>query len=197
MAAVRHAGPARTRWWRLRHNPLRRPSYLVEGWLLLAVWTLALLAAVAAGLGTAGAVERDGAALRAARHPVQAVLTKDAESGTPSVDGIGDAHAWATVRWTAADGTRRTGVTRVAAASRAGSTTRIWLDAQDRLVPEPAGVGQARFQAVVLGALAGVTVAGGMLLAGSGMCALLDRRRLLQWDAEWARADRQWGGKTR
>ncbi|MGW2829546.1 Rv1733c family protein [Streptomyces sp. NPDC001286] len=197
MAAARPERPTRTRWWRLRRNPLRRPSYLVEAWLLLAVWTLALLAAVAAGVGAAGAIERDSAGLRAERHSVQAVLTKDAQSGTSSVDGVGDARAWDTVRWTAADGTPRTGVTRVAAASKAGSTTRIWLDAQDRLVPEPAGVGQARFEAVVLGTLAGVTVAGVVLLAGTGMCTLLDRRRLTQWDTEWARVDRQWGGKTR
>ncbi|MFD8307553.1 hypothetical protein ACFV29_35285 [Streptomyces sp. NPDC059690] len=196
MPAVRPERPAGTRWWRLRRNPLRRRSYLVEAWLLLVVWTLALAAAVAAGIGAAGAIERDSAALRAERHSVQAVLTKDAESGTSSVDGIGDARAWATVRWTAADGTRHTGVTRVSGASKAGSTTRIWLDPQDRLVPEPAGAGQARFQAVVLGTLAGVTVAGAVLLVGSGMCALLDRRRLVQWDTEWARADRQWGGKT-
>lgn len=195
MAAVQHGRPARTRWWRLRRNPLRRRSYVVEAWLLLATWTLALVAAVAGGVHIAGVVERDVDTLRAERHTAQAVLTENAVRTTYSVDGDGTAQAWATVRWTAADGTTHTGVIRVAADSRAGSTTRVWLDAKNRLVPAPATADQADLQGAVLGAVAAVTVGGLVLLAGWGLCAQLDRGRLARWDVEWARVDRQWGGK--
>lgn len=194
MTTVRHGRPARTRWWRLRRNPLRRSSYLVEAWLLLATWVLALVAAVAGGVHMAGVVERDVDTLRADRHAVQAVLTENAVGTTSSVDGDGTVHAWATVRWTAADGTRHTGVTRVAPDSRAGGTVRIWVDSRNRLVPTPATAEQAALQGAVMGAVAAVTVGGLVLLAGWAACACLDRGRRDQWDAEWTRLDRQWGG---
>ncbi|MFJ5309751.1 hypothetical protein [Streptomyces sp. NPDC088350] len=74
MAPSRHGRPAGVRGWRLRRNPLRRRSYLVEAWLLLAAWILAVVAAVGTGAWTALAVERHIDALRAERHPVSAVL---------------------------------------------------------------------------------------------------------------------------
>ncbi|MEU2879366.1 hypothetical protein ABZ651_24505, partial [Streptomyces sp. NPDC007070] len=37
---TRRAG---VRWWRWRRNPLRRTSDVVEAWLLLVAWTLAVL----------------------------------------------------------------------------------------------------------------------------------------------------------
>ncbi|MGW7543195.1 Rv1733c family protein [Streptomyces sp. NPDC054770] len=196
MATVRHVRTAGTRWWwRLRRNPLRPRSYLVEGWLLPATWTLALLAAVAAGVLTADFVERDAASLRTERHPVSAVLTEDPVRSTPAVDGAGSAEDWAGVRWTAPDGTTHTGVARVEAGDKVGSTTRVWLDDQGRLVPAPATAGQARLQGVALGMVAVVTGAVAVLLVCRCGCAWLDRRRLARRETEWARMDRQRGGR--
>ncbi|MET7479283.1 hypothetical protein ABZT17_33660 [Streptomyces sp. NPDC005648] len=192
MTTVRHGRPAGRRWWRLRPNPLRRRSYVVEAWLLLATWVLALTAAVAGGVYIAGAVERDVDALRATRHTAQAVLTGNAVRTTYSVDGT--AQAWAGVRWTAADGTSHTGVARVAADSRAGGTVRIWVDGKNRLVPAPGSAEQADLQGAVVGVVAALTVGGLVLLAGWGACARLDRGRLDRWDEDWTRLDRQWGG---
>jgi len=196
MTPDRSGKPARVRWWRLRHNPLRRRSYLVEAWLLLAAWTLAAVAAVGTGVWTAHAVERSIEGLRAQRHSVRAVLTKDAERTVGTADGTDNDRAWATVRWTAADGTKHTGITRVDTGSKAGSTTRVWLDAEGRLVPAPATADQARVQGAVLGGVAAVGTGSAVLLVGWGVCGRLERRRLDQWDAEWARVGPQWGHKT-
>ncbi len=185
----------RARWWRLRRNPLRRPSYVVEAWLRLATGILAVTAAIVAGVLTARAVESDLDGLRAERHAVPAVVTTDARA-TVGVEGTDADRAWAHVRWTAADGTARTGIARVDSASEVGSTTLVWLDAKGRLVPEPATAGEAELQGVVLGTVAAVGAGTVVVLLGCLACARLDRRRQEQWDVEWALIGPQWGRKT-
>jgi len=194
MTLSRRGKPAGVHWWRLRRNPLRRRSYLVEAWLLLAAWILAVVAAVGTGAWTALAVERHVDALRAERHPVPAVLVEDAVRTVGTSDGSDNYRA--TVRWTAADGTKRTGLAHVDSDSKAGSTTQVWLDAQGRLVPTPASAVQARLEGVVLAVWTAAGVGGAVLLVGRGMSWRLERRRLDQWDAEWARVGPQWGHKT-
>ncbi|MFJ5309752.1 hypothetical protein [Streptomyces sp. NPDC088350] len=102
----------------------------------------------------------------------------------------------ATVRWTGSDGTQRMGLAHVDSSSKAGSTTHVWLDAEGRLVPNPPTAAQARIEGVVLGVWAAGGAGGAMLLVGRGLSGLLERRRLDQWDAEWARIGPQWGHKT-
>jgi hypothetical protein len=183
------------RCWRLRHNPLEPRSYVVEAWLLLATWTLAVVAAVAVGVPTARAVERGLDDLRAQRHVVSAVLTEDAERTTAAADGTDGGRAWATVRWTRTDGTTRTGMTRVDAASRAGDVPSVWLDAKGRLVPEPPNPGQVELQGAVLDAVAAVSACTAVAPVGWGARARLDRQRLEQWGKEWSLIGPQWGRK--
>ncbi len=183
-------------WWRFRRSPLRCRSYLVEAWLLLVAWGLAVAAAVVSGLLTAHAVERHMNGLRAERHAVVAVLTEDAERTVSSTDGSGDDRAWAKARWTGPDGTPRTGLTRVEPGSEAGDTTRVWLNAEGYLVPEPAGPDQAELQGAVLGTVAGVSSGAIVVLGRRAACACLDRRRLKRWDTEWAEVGPQWGRRT-
>jgi hypothetical protein len=49
---------------------------------------------------------------------------------------------------------------------------------------------------VVLAVWTAAGVGGAVLLVGRGMSWRLERRRLDQWDAEWARVGPQWGHKT-
>ncbi|MGQ4437116.1 Rv1733c family protein [Streptomyces sp. SAS_260] len=194
MASSGRGKPAKVRWWRLRPNPLRRRSYLVEAWLLIAAWTLAVVAAVGTGAWTALAVDRHVDALRAERHPVSAVLVEDAVRTVGTSDG-GDSYR-AVVRWTAPDGTSRTGLAHVDSRSRAGSTTHVWLDARGRLVPTPMTADQARLEGVVLAVWTAVSAGGVVLLMGRGVSGWLERRRLEQWDVEWARVGPRWGHRT-
>ncbi|MDN3027825.1 hypothetical protein [Streptomyces sp. S.PB5] len=188
-------GPRRL-GWRFRRSPLRRPSYLVEAWLLIATWTLAVVAAVVTGTLTARAIEQNINGLRAERHAVSAVLTEDAELSPSAAEGSDGGRAWATVRWTGQDGRVRTGVARVEPGTKAGSPTRIWLDTEGRLVPAPATPDQAELHGTALGTVAAVGAGSAVLLAGWSGCARLDRRRLAQWDKEWADFDPRWGHRT-
>lgn len=76
---------------RLRRNPLRRRSYLVEAWLLLLTWTLAIVAAVVTGVATAYAVQRNMDSRRAERHPFTAALTEKADLPTSATEHTDDA----------------------------------------------------------------------------------------------------------
>jgi hypothetical protein len=177
-------------WWRLRRNPLRRRSYLVEAWLVVATGILAVAAAFGAGVLTAHAVEHDLDALRAERHAVSAVATEDAQR-TIGAEGTDADKAWAHVRWTAADGATRTGVARVGSATKAGSTAQVWLDAKGNLVPEPATADEAEFQGAVLGSASALAAGVAVILLGGLARARLDLRRQDQWDIEWALIDPQ------
>ncbi|MES5819808.1 hypothetical protein [Streptomyces sp. RG80] len=183
-------------WWRFRRNPLRRRSDLIEGWLLLSTWLLAVVVAVVAGVLAADVVEDDVNRLRAQRHAVTAVLTEDAERSPSATEGTDMDQAWATVRWTGRDGKVRTGVARVEAGGKAGGRTEVWLDERERLVPEPATPEQAELQGTVLGMAAAVGAGALVAFAGWGGCARLGRRRLAQWDKEWADIDPRKGWKT-
>jgi hypothetical protein len=196
MTGIRSRRQGRVRWWRLRRNPLRRRSYLVEAWLLFATGILALGAAIVAGVLTAHAVERDLDSLRAQRHKVPAVVTQDVRPA-PGVDGMQGDQVWAHVRYQAANGKTRTGVARVdSARSKAGGRTDVWLDARGNLVREPTTADEAEFQGAVMGAVAAVSAGTAVIFASWFARARMDRRRQEQWDAEWALIDPRWGRRT-
>ncbi|MFF5497400.1 hypothetical protein [Streptomyces aquilus] len=187
-------GQARRVWlWRWRRNPLRRRSDVVEAWLLLTLWFLALVAGAVVGMVTAHAVEQSLDDRRAQRHPVSAVLTQDAAATAATASGD---YAWAKVRWTAADGSPRTGLARVEPGIKAGSVARIWLDQRGNLATAPVSGEEAELQGVVLGAAAGVCASVLVLPVGWVLHERLDRRRMAQWDSEWASVGPRWGHKT-
>ncbi|WAU81353.1 hypothetical protein O1Q96_17125 [Streptomyces sp. Qhu-G9] len=176
------------RWW---PNPLRRRSDKLEAWTVLAVWLLALLAGTLAGLAAARSVEHSLARERVEWRPVLAQLTERAP-GTAS----GPERVWAEVRWSAADGTTHEGQTRVEPGSTAGTPVRVWTDPEGRLVTRPVTEAQASLRAGLIGTLLGVIAAAVPFAGGRLVRGRLERRRLDQWDAEWARVGPQWGWKT-
>ncbi|MCX4452338.1 hypothetical protein OOK58_09455 [Streptomyces sp. NBC_01728] len=181
--------------WRWRRNPLRRRSDLGEAWIVLAAWLIALAGSLLAGLTTADAVHRNLDQQRTERHPITAVLTERAADRT-SAQAVDDSHVWAAVRWTSPGGLTHTGRTKVRPGTPTGTPVTIWVDRQGRPVSKPLVPGKAEFQADWTGALAAVgavgVVFGGAQLARAG----LERRRLKDWEEEWARVDTRWGGKT-
>lgn len=115
--------PRKVRLWRWQSNPLRRRSDLVEAWLLLATLVLALLGGLFAGMAAAGAVDAALDERRERSRAVQAVLVENARDAAPApVSQDGDGAVWAKVRWTAPDGTARTGRAEVEPGSRAVRT---------------------------------------------------------------------------
>jgi hypothetical protein len=181
------------RWWRWRRNPLRRRSDLIEAWVLLATLVLTLLGAVFAGLAAGDAVERSFAERRDRTRAVEAVLTADAAHALPApVSEDGGGSVWAPVRWTAPDGTGRTGRAEVEPGYRAGTAVTVWTDAGGRLVSRPPGGAEARFQIVMAGITVGAAGAGLALLGGALVRGRMLRRRLEEWEAEWRRVEPSW-----
>ncbi|MFE3035125.1 hypothetical protein ACFXKY_26190 [Streptomyces canus] len=182
-------------WWRWRRNPLRRRSDRLEAWLVLATWTLALLGGLFAGAGAAAGMDDDLAARRAAVHTVSAVLVGKADRTATVTEDGSDETVWAKVRWTSLDGAAHTGLTRVAPGTPAGASVTVWTDRQGGLVRAPLTAAEARLQSVLTGVL--VAAGTGALVFGGGYWARLrlDRRRLRDWEAEWARVAPS-GGRT-
>lgn len=180
-----------------RRSPLRRRSDVAEAWLVLVTAVLIALGAPAAGLAAAHAVDDGTGQERQGRQSVSAVLTENppARIGVDVSGGVG-ARVHATVRWTAADGAARTGVTTVSPDLRAGDRTTAWLDRHGALVRDPVTPRQATGESIAVGTVAGTSA--GLLLLGAQRTgrALLNRRRYAQWEREWAAEDPRWGQRA-
>ncbi|WP_460110129.1 Rv1733c family protein [Streptomyces sp. YKOK-J1] len=187
-------GP-KVRLWRWRRNPLRRRSDVLEAWVVLAAWLLTVLVGVAAGLAAARSVEHGLARERAAWRPVVARVVARAP-GRSASEASGAERVWARVRWTAADGSAHSGQARVVPGSAAGSPVTVWSDPQGHLVSRPATESEATFRAVLMSGLVGLSAAAVPFAGGLALRGRLERRRMDDWDAEWARLGPQWGRMT-
>jgi hypothetical protein len=108
----------------------------------------------------------------------------------------GGEQVWANAQWTGADGSPHSGQVRVQAGSEAGTPVTVWTDPQGRMVNKPATASEARLRASLIGGLAGVSAAVVPFAGGRALRGRLERRRMEQWDAEWARFGPLWGRKT-
>ncbi|MGW3666091.1 Rv1733c family protein [Streptomyces sp. NPDC005141] len=177
--------------WRWRRNPLRRRGDALEAWIMLAAWALTVLGGAVTGLAAAQAVEHGLALERAEWHAVPARLTEDAPDMSETESGA--RVVWAKVRWTAPDGTHRSGQVRVYAGTPAGTPVTVWTDPDGRLVTRPTTAAQARLRASLVGVLAGVGAAGLPFGVGRLLRGRLERQRMEQWDEEWERVGPLWG----
>ncbi|MFF0041560.1 hypothetical protein ACFYRG_35935 [Streptomyces mirabilis] len=173
---------ARKSMWRWRSNPLRRHEDIVEAWIILAVWIIAVVGGATAGLMTARAAGELFAQQQTQRHPVYAVLRSDTlgEGAWPTRGQVR-----APVRWTAPDGTSRTERTLVDGGLKAGARVVVWQDDWGRLTTQPTGRTEAAVEADLFGSAAALAVAAPALGAGALARARLDRRRIARWDREW------------
>ncbi|MBC9717396.1 hypothetical protein H9Y04_33190 [Streptomyces sp. TRM66268-LWL] len=194
--------PSQVRGRRRRRNELRRRSDVVQTWSALVLGAL-LVCGVPAAAWAAGhsmyVSARDQAAAQAAeRRPVRAELLRDAPESTPEVRGM-DSHPEypVTVRWTAADGSPASGTAEVEEGLRAGETTRIWVDAQERVAPAPMETSEVWSRTLTTAIFAAVALA---LLAGAAHLVvrlLLQRVRLAAWERAWARTGPEWSSHLR
>ncbi|MGV9453976.1 Rv1733c family protein [Streptomyces sp. NPDC003635] len=185
----------RIRMWRWRRSPLRRRCDLVEAWVVLCGWVLALVGGALAGIVAVGAVERSAEEQRSRSRLVSAVLVENADDKVPSRVPA-DYRVWATVRWTGPDGQTHTDDARVAPKTKAGATVRVWTDGHGQVTAEPLSGGEIRLHAVSGGTLAALCTAGLVLGSLWALRQLMERRRLEQWALEWERIDTRNGWKT-
>ncbi|MFF3615491.1 hypothetical protein [Streptomyces sp. NPDC002580] len=193
---MRGAQDARQWCWRWRRNPLRRRDDVFEAWIVLIVWTVIVLGGTLAGLITSHAADASFTRLRQDRHAIPAVLTESSGSALPAGEGAVYDHVRAAVRWTAPDGSPRTGRALVESGRKAGSPVVIWMDSEGQLATAPPSAGAASTESTLLGVGAAVSL-GGLVFALGGFARWrLDQRRYDRWGREWERLGPQWGHKT-
>ncbi|MEU3980831.1 hypothetical protein AB0F77_12060 [Streptomyces sp. NPDC026672] len=192
MARARRTNNRRYRFWRWRRNPLRRRCDIVEGWLLVITWTLTVLAGVLVGTAAAGTVDRALETRRAQVHEVSAVLTGDASRTASGPTGYDDGRVWASVRWTAPDGTVRTGQAKVSPGTAEGTRVTVWTNNAHRIVTPPLTPRESALQAALTGAFVAPAAAAAVWAAGRLVRGRLIRRCLAEWDEEWKRVGPQW-----
>jgi hypothetical protein len=182
------------RLWRWRSNALRRRDDVIEAWLVLAVVTVMTLGGVVVGAVTAHTADNVFARQRAEKRSIRAVLV-DYVPLTMSRAVLSE-QVRAKVRWTAADGSTRTGTTRVDAGYKAGSDVVVWTDAQGDLTSRPASSGEDTARAVLLGTMSALAFGGLTFGVGAVGRWRLDRRRIDRWGCEWDLVGPRWGHRT-
>ncbi|MET8453956.1 hypothetical protein [Streptomyces sp. NPDC005209] len=192
---MRGGTSGRRRLWRWRSNPLRRLEDIVEAWIVLTVWLIILVGGALTGLVTVHAADESFARQRAERHSVHAVVVTDVPRTITKTWVTGEP-VLATVRWTAPDGTARTGQTLVESSQKAGTWIMVWQDDDGRLTPGPTRGTAATAESALLGLVAASALAGFSAGAGALARSWLDRRRLDQWGREWNLIGPRWGHKT-
>jgi len=183
----------------LDRNPLRRRVDKIETYVVLVLVALFTLAAPVAAWRTGQVAYRDGVRTERIEQAewtrTEAILTG---VGTP-VRSHADSVRLVRVpaRWTAPDGTARTGYLSVAAGSRVGTRVPIWVDRSGRRVAAPQTHAGTVAKAAMLAGLVVLGI-GGLLI---GVAILLrracDRRRLADWQSAWLRTEPLWTGRRR
>ncbi|MFJ6074482.1 hypothetical protein ACIQFU_27235 [Streptomyces sp. NPDC093065] len=186
----------RVRGWRWRRNPLRRRSDVVEAWTTVVVALLLCVGAPLLGAATAwwgyGQAQAIVAEQRAERHQVRATVA-DRTPGSLSTGQLGGQHSYrATVHWKASDGTEKSTTARVPADTRRGETVGIWLDSRGESVPPPSDGAEIWQHSATIGSFTAIGTGLTVLLAHRAVRAVCLRRRMAEWDRDWALTEPQW-----
>jgi hypothetical protein len=184
--------------WRWRRSPLRRRWDVLDAWLGLLVAVGLLLAVPVTGALTGLATQDTltGKAQRENRdrHEVPAVLLENAPRHPLSVDATPEQVGYEVkVRWTAPDGTVRTGYANVQPGQRKGTATTVWTDDRGLRARPPMAAPEIVGDALAAGVSAAIGVTALLLGAGWTVRARLDRKRLEDWDRDWAEVGPRWG----
>ena len=170
-------------------NPLRRGVDRAEAGVIttlqLAFLAGAPLAAMTAGRAVYDSASRAQHAQQEAWHRVPAVLLTPAQM--PAYPP-----AEAKARWTAPDGSSRTGEVPAPAGATAGTTVTVWVDSSGRLTSQPLQHSQITEQTALAAIISPGILALALLAAGALAHWLLERRRLADWEAQWRLTGPQW-----
>lgn len=203
--AGRHAAWARrcASWARRRagldRNPARRGTDRIEAWARIGLVVFFLIAAPVATIGVGrwsdAVITSHARARAAAEYQVPATLRTRAPGDYPAPGS--DIAGWTPARWTAPDGTPRSGEIVAPAGILAGQTVRIWTDVRGNLVTPPLGQAQITSRAISFAAMAPPLLALVLLGIGGLLHRALDRRRMAAWEAGWAAVEPQWTRRLR
>ncbi|WP_031090400.1 hypothetical protein [Streptomyces sp. NRRL WC-3549] len=190
---------------RWRRNPLCRPTDRHEAWLGLSALLLMLVAAPLLGWGcgalTEDALRATAREQRADRHLTSAVVVHELpdESSPFALDAesiVTEAatHTSVAARWTAPDGTERSGTVSTTSETTApGTRIRIWTDGHGAPAMRPMDASAVRTHAVLAGVGAALLAAGAVEAARRLAVGRMVRRRYQRIDRAWAETGPDWG----
>ncbi|GAA0629385.1 hypothetical protein GCM10009535_00870 [Streptomyces thermocarboxydovorans] len=188
--------------WRWRHNPLCRPTDLLEGWVALTALLLLLIAApvtgVLAGNAAQDALQQTVREQNRSRYAVTATVIRALEPSALDLDAEAatgqDLHSRVLAHWTAPDRTVHRGTVPARLEDpRPGDRFRIWTDRNGRLVARPLDAATATTHAVIAGVGAALVAAGLIECARRLIVWRMVRHRYALWDQAWDRAGPDWG----
>jgi hypothetical protein len=178
---------------------LRRRSDVVEAWTVLAVAALLFVGAPLVGAAAAGWAHDDARATareqRADRRHVRAEVVGRSSDVFPMAQGRRQPSAKATVRWTEPGDGPRTATARAPVGARTGDTVDVWLDSRGRPVGPPPDSTAVWQHTVVVGVCAAGGAGAVVLLGHAVVRRAALRRRLAEWEQEWARTEPHWTGR--
>ncbi|MFG3201115.1 hypothetical protein [Streptomyces sp. NPDC048192] len=184
------------RGWRWRRNPLRRRSDVVEAWTVLITAVLLFvvtpLVGVAAGLRAHDTAQHLAAAQRAERNQVRARVIGDPPQRVSGGQTDRGYPYRARVSWTEPGKGVRTAWARVPAGTLTGDTVSVWFDARGRSVSPPPNAAAVWQHTVTVGLVAAGGTASVVLLGHAVERRIALRRRLAEWEREWARTGPKW-----
>ncbi|GHH25365.1 Rv1733c family protein [Streptomyces lanatus] len=183
--------------WHWRHNPLRRRSDRLQGWialgLLLLVPFLGLVATFAIGDVAYRHYVMTAAHQKQTRHLTTAVLTHDApRHPEPGSEEAKKTRYPATVRFTDPQGRTRTAKTDVLPGLTADSKVEVWVDTDGALTDPPMTAEQIRSRTMGWALLAFLTVALAGTAAYGTAAHVLHRHNMAEWESKWAETAPRW-----
>ncbi|QTE02580.1 Rv1733c family protein [Streptomyces cyanogenus] len=183
--------------WRLRRNPLRRRSDLVQAWLGLGLLLAALAVTPVATVLVGDAAHRHYTriAVRQAdtRHHTTATLLQDArQHPEPGSVEARKTRYPTRVRFADPGGHVRTATTDVPPALRKGSTIRVWADTDGNITDPPLSPGRVRDRAKGAAVIAALGVQATAAAAYATAARVIQRRNVAAWDAAWAETAPRW-----
>jgi hypothetical protein len=186
------------RWLGFDRNPLRRTvdraETVIRLTILMLIFTAVPAAALLAGRWADHAALAEARAQSAATHVVSAVLVEPAPTiGAPD-PYAGAEVVWVPARWTAPNGTHRTGDVLAPVGAGKGSTVPTWVDASGDFTDPPPGHTQLVGNVFMAVTLVGLSLLALLIAAEAVSHHLLERRRLNAWDAGWRAVAPRWTG---
>ena len=180
-------------------NPLRRRTDRVATFLAAQLLLVVLVGVPLVAIAAYGWAGRIGAAEQRAERSwreVPAVLLKSVPAPNSFASGL-FGYAWVPARWVAPNGQPRLGNIAVDVGVSAGRTVPIWVNATGRPTDAPLTRRAVQARAATVAAVAALAALCVLsLLAWAGR-ALLDRRRLADWELAWAIVGPKWTKRFR
>lgn len=183
--------------WRLRRNPLRRRSDVIQGWIGVGLLLVALagtpLAMFKAGDAAHRHYSRSAQNQAETRHRTTAVLVEDARRHPePGSAEARESRYPTKVRFTDPHGNTRTATTDVEPALPKGSIIGVWADTEGAITDPPLAPDQIRNRAMGSALIAALAVHATAAGAYATVCRIFERRNLAAWDSAWAGTAPRW-----